>query len=393
MVSETRLVVEAGEHDRRLCPASVCVAWDYDTPCATLKDAETGRTVPCQLSRCGTGLALTFVVDSLPAGRSKTYLATPIELPEECSARSGVQVTDRVDAGRVDVMVNGSLFTAYHYGAQWVRPFLHPVIGPGGTPVTRAWPIVEDAPGETHDHPHHKSIWVAYGDCDGVDNWSEEEGCGRQVHREFIHLESGPVRGRICARIDWCNNALRKQFEEIRDIKTYCLPGGVRLLDVSVSLHMTQRAVTFRDTKEGGLLSVRVATSMDASNGGRIQNGYGGINEEETWGKSAPWCDYSGVVEGKQVGIAVFDHEENPRYPTGWHVRNYGLMTANCFAWSYYRPHVGERGDMRFAKGSTTTWRYRVYIHKGDARTGGVAARFLDFAAPPKVHAYDGPED
>jgi hypothetical protein len=148
---------------------------------------------------------------------------------------------------------------------------------------------------------------------------------------------------------------------------------------------MTERRVVFRDTKEGGLLSIRVATELDVPRTGKITNGYGGIDEDETWGKSAPWCDYSGEVDGTKVGIAVLDHETNPRYPTGWHVRNYGLMTANCFAWSYYRPEAKVKGNMEFAKGSTSTWRYRLYIHKGDAKQGRVAERFMDFIAPPKV--------
>jgi len=32
---------------------------------------------------------------------------------------------------------------------------------------------------------------------------------------------------------------------------------------------------------------------------------------------------------GKTVGIAVFDHPSNPRHPTTWHVRDYGLFAAN----------------------------------------------------------------
>ena len=60
-------------------------------------------------------------------------------------------------------------------------------------------------------------------------------------------------------------------------------------------------------------------------------------------------------------------------------------MTANCFAWKYYRPEAKVKGDMHFKKGSTTSWLYRVYIHNGDAAKGNVRERFLDFAAPPAV--------
>jgi len=285
----------------------------------------------------------------------------------------------------VNVHILGQIFTAYHYGQQWVRPFLYPVIGPSGVQVTRNWPLRTDVKGEHRDHVHHKSIWVAYGDCSGVDNWLEEPGHGWQYHRRFSRLESGPVFGCLVAQNDWCRADGRKQFEEERVLRFFALPGGLRLFDLEVNFRMTQGPVTFRDTKEGGLVSVRVASAMDVRNGGRIENGFGGIDEGETWGKPAPWCDYSGVVNGTHVGIAVFDHADNPRYPTKWHVRNYGLMTANCFAWSHYNPGAGLRGDMTFKKGQKTTWKYRLYVHRDDARRGRVSERYLDYFSPPAV--------
>jgi len=235
------------------------------------------------------------------------------------------------------------------------------------------------------DHPHHKSLWVAYGECGTVDNWSEDAGHGFQRHRSFTDQSWGPVFGRLAAKTDWCTNSERKQFEELRALTFYAVSGGDYLMDLSVTFRMTQGGVTFRDTKEGGLLSVRMNSAMEVDHGGRIENAYGGINEEETWGRKSPWCDYSGTIEDHSVGVAVMDHMDNPRYPTEWHVRNYGLMTANCFGWKYYRPNSKQRGDMTFRKGSTTTWRYRVFLHKGDARRGRVAERYIDFVFPPRV--------
>ena len=287
--------------------------------------------------------------------------------------------------GRLDVVLSGKRFTSYHYGAKWVRPFLHPIAGPYGTRVTRNWPMDRSVPGETHDHHHHKSLWVAHGKCDDVNNWNEEAGHGYQRHRSFLSVVSGPVYGEFKAKLDWCDAKDRKRFEETRHMRFYAVSGGEGLFDVCVSFHMTDKQVVFRDTKEGGLLSVRVASAMDVTRGGRIENAYGGVNENETWGKNAPWCDYSGMVDGRHVGIAVLDHETNPRYPTGWHVRNYGLMTANCFAWSHYRPEAKVKGDMAFPKNSTTSWRYRIYVHKGDAAKGKVRNRFIDYIAPPSV--------
>ncbi|MBP8129899.1 MAG: PmoA family protein [Candidatus Hydrogenedentes bacterium] len=353
-----------------------------DCPHVQLQDARTKRLIPCQVSPIGKETLLSWLVDKLAAGDTQLLKASTVK---EAPERPRVALLERLQDHCVDVVVCGKPFTTYHYGAQWVRPFLHPVLGPGDTPVTRTWPIEDHVRDEDRDHAHHKSIWVAYGACGRVDNWSEDPGHGYQRHRAFQRLISGPVYAELAARIDWCDNRDRKQFEELRSFRFYGLPGGVRLFDVQVRFRMSQGPVVFHDTKEGGLLAVRMASALSGDRGGRIENGYGGVTEAETWGKKAPWCDYSGTIAGRRVGVAVMDHESNPRYPTEWHVRSYGLMTANCFAWKHYNPDGKIKGDMSFPKGATRTWRYRVYIHTGDAAQGRVRGRFLDFVAPPRV--------
>ncbi len=380
MARAVSFTVKAGPHTRTHCPVSVCGIVGSDESPVALKDLQSGKLVPCQEAYTRTGTELVWLADGVKAMSAKKYTEV-----RKAGRTRGVEIVDNPKTGCADIFIGGSLFTSYHYANKWVRPFLHPVIGPKGVHVTRDWPIERPAPKDKHDHRHHRSIWVAYGECDEVDNWLETKGHGWQRHQGFKELTSGPVFGQIVAQIEWCAGSGEKQFEETRTLRFYATPPDFRLFDLTVSFHMGEKTVTFRDTKEGGLISVRVATALDVDRGGRIENGYGGIDEAETWGKRAPWCDYSGTINGLPVGIAVLDHEENPRYPTWWHVRNYGLMTANCFAWSYYRPGSGLRGDMVFEKGSTTTWKYRVYIHRGDARQGQVADRFHDFNAPPLV--------
>jgi hypothetical protein len=50
-----------------------------------------------------------------------------------------------------------------------------------------------DAASAGTDHLHHKSLFVAWGDVNGSDNWSEGAGHGRQEHQAFAALVSGPV--------------------------------------------------------------------------------------------------------------------------------------------------------------------------------------------------------
>jgi hypothetical protein len=376
-----RLLVEAGLHDRLWCPVEVTLEAEGATT-ARLLDASGQREVPVQVEAMGEGrVRLSWLVDRLERHRTQVYT---VEWGKEGEATGWPVTLHEVEGERVEVRIGGRDFTAYHYGSRWARPFLFPVIGPFGDPVTRAYPI-EEVPGETRDHPHHKSIWVAHGDVNGVDNWSEERGHGYTRHRTFVRRQEGPIYGELVAENDWTDAEGRRILTERRRFRFYGTPAGVRLMEVEVVFTATEGDVLFGDTKEGGILSVRVATSMDVKQGGRIENAAGGINEGETWGRPAHWCDYSGPVNGNWVGIAILDHPSSFRHPTHWHVRDYGLMTANCFGYSYFYGEPHRRGDHRLAAGESLRFLYRLYIHPGDARAGGVEGQYHNFAHPPQV--------
>ena len=56
-------------------------------------------------------------------------------------------------------------------------------------------------------------------------------------------------------------------------------------------------------------------------------------------------------------GICLMDHVENPRHPTFWHVRDYGLMTANCFGRHHFIGNPDDRWELVIPAGESRTWR------------------------------------
>ena len=124
---------------------------------------------------------------------------------------------------------------------------------------------------------------------------------------------------------------------------------------------------------------------MKGKSAGVITTATGERGEAEAWGKRAAWCDYSGLVEGDLVGVAIFDHPTNFRHPTYWHVRDYGLMTANPFGLSHFLGDPERDGSLVVPAGDELTFRYRLYCHGGDARGGYVAEQYLNFAFPPQL--------
>src|SRR6266536_6018548 len=106
-------------------------------------------------------------------------------------------------------------------------------------------------------------------------------------------------------------------------------------------------------------MAVRLAETMKGKAGrGHIINS-AGVREDDTWGKRAEWCDYYGPVDGKTVGVAILDDPRNPRHPTSWHVRDYGLFAANPFGLhDFDASQPPKAGDYTLPAGGTVTFRY-----------------------------------
>ena len=66
----------------------------------------------------------------------------------------------------------------------------------------------------------------------------------------------------------------------------------------------------------------------------------------------------------------------NPRHPTTWHVRDYGLFAANPFGLHDFEKKPSGAGDLTIPAGQSTTFRYRVYLHEGDETQAKVAEHY-----------------
>jgi hypothetical protein len=138
----------------------------------------------------------------------------------------------------------------------------------------------------------------------------------------------------------------------------------MRVLDVDFTLTAKQ-PTHFADTKEG-FFAIRIADSMTEKKGGVMTNSEGAQTEKNVWGKPAKWVDYDGPVDGKKIGIAMFDHPGNLRHPERWHARAYGLFAVNPFGLKDFERGTTEKGGYDMKAGDKLRFRYRVVIHPGD---------------------------
>jgi hypothetical protein len=292
----------------------------------------------------------------------------------------GVQITQLDDRLRVDI--SGQLFTEYFF-KDVPRPYCYPLIGPGELPMTRDYPM-KSPPGEEHDHKHHRSLWFAHGLINGVDFWSEDKDFGKTVHEGFSEIASGRDSGVIRSSNKWVTVEGKVVCTDDRAVRFYTPANpNERMLDFEITIHASHGQVTFGDTKEG-MMAVRLAETMrlkhkSGPGKGHIINS-AGVRDDDTWGKRADWCDYYGPVQDKIVGLAIFDHPKNPRHPTWWHVRDYGLFAANPFgAHDFEKKSDKTAGNLVLAAGDNVTFKYRFYLHEGDEKQAKVANKYADY--------------
>ena len=299
---------------------------------------------------------------------------------------SAVQSVELKDSGgKIAVALGGEKFTEYRYKGP-ARPVLYPIIGPGGVTMTRNYPILKGVKGEAADHPHHTSLWYAHGSVNGHDFWAAGKGKGRIVQLGAVKTASDKARGAITTRNKWVSADGKTQCTDERTIAFAAVKGG-RAIDYQITIKASNGDVTFGDTKEG-TMAIRTNPVLRLDNDPRrgVTGARGkcvnseGVKGKAIWGKRAKWVDYWAPVDGKTVGVAIFDHPSNPRHPTWWHARAYGLVAANPFGVHNFERKPAGTGNMKIKAGQSVTFRYRFIFHEGDAKEAKIAERYKTYA-------------
>ncbi len=259
------------------------------------------------------------------------------------------------------------------------KPIVYPLVGPGGTLMTRDYPMQSAPQGGTTDHPHHRSLWLTHGEVNNVDFWLEGKQGGQIVHREITQQETSTDSATLGTVADWVTPAGEKLLTEER---TMIVRGeqSQRQIEFRIKLTATAPSVHFGDTKEGSF-GLRVPDSMavDTKAGGVILNEHG-ERDDAAWGKRSRWVDYSGPVNGKTVGMTLFDHPSSYGHPCRWHVRTYGLFAANPFGQYHFiggQPSPG----LTLKQGETLDLRYLLWLHEGHADTKKIEGVWKEFAS------------
>jgi hypothetical protein len=269
---------------------------------------------------------------------------------------------------QVSFQRDGKEIARYHFGPALDRPFVFPVIGPSGRPLTRM--------GHPHDpesHAHHNSVWVSHNSVNGTDFWSNGR-AGRIVHQRIERLDDGPDSAAVISHNNWVTKDGKVLLRERRQTAVHALPNDEFFLIVDLELSAEGADVTLGKTPFG-FFAVRMAKTLGVHDGaGTIRNSEGGVDEKGVFWKRAKWMDYSGAVaDGVVEGITLLDHPSNPNHPSIFHVRDDGWMGASL---TQDAPRVIKLGE-------PLKLRYGLWVHAGLPDAKAIEAKWAEFARMP----------
>lgn len=362
-----------------------------------------------KISKCISGL---FFISSLVAcngGHQEKEASANVNRASEEEAKT-IKLLRNDEEKKVEVLVNGELFTAYLYPETIEKPVLYPLTTAKGTVVTRGFPL-EARPGERVDHPHHVGLWFNYGDVNGLDFWNNSDAIpeekksayGSILHKEINHIGSGKGKGELEVTMEWLDPQGKALLRENTTF-IFRAEGEKRMIDRITTLTALDKDVSMKDNKEG-VLGIRVArelehpsdkaeiftdasgkpTAVPSMNNEGVSGMYRsseGIEGHDAWGTRAKWMNLSGEIKGEKVSLAILDHPDNVGYPTYWHARGYGLYAANPLG---QKEMSGGKEALNFklSAGSSVTFKHRIIIYSGpEASDERINEDFEQFSRP-----------
>jgi hypothetical protein len=247
-----------------------------------------------------------------------------------------------------------------------------------------------DAP---DDHPWHHALWCTIKFVDDVNFWEELGDVGRldqDQPPQVARLDGGAERATSTLR--WVRPDDDVAVDEHLVLTHHPVDGGTHALDWDVTLTPVASAHTGRPdtvfdrtpfTTWGGYGGLTLRGRPDWHDTSlRLPDGE---PRQRVLGDPAPWCALEGplAAEGADarrddpvVGVAVFDHPANPRFPTPW----YASTRADTYGdegWSNFCNAAFLWDDaLRVPAGEQLRLRHRVLAYDGRRDADHLAAEW-----------------
>lgn len=265
-----------------------------------------------------------------------------------------VEFKNKEQDKKVEVFVDGKLFTAYIYPDNMEKQSLYPIISASGKTITRGFPL-DPRPFERIDHPHHVGLWFNFGNVNDLDFWNNSYAIKAEEKPKYGSVKfkkivsENPKTGELVTASDWVdfkNNVLLNEESSF----VFSGTSTQRTIERTTKLTAVQQ-VTFNENKEG-LLGMRVdrafeepatkaekfldakgiETEVPVMNNVGVNGVYRnaeGVKGGDVWSKRSPWVALRANKDGEVITIVILDNPKNPNYPAWSHARGYGLFAIN----------------------------------------------------------------
>ncbi len=273
-------------------------------------------------------------------------------------AQDGINVNQQPTA--ITILWGKEPLLRYQTAPNPGKPYVHSLFSPAGVNVLR------DSPA---DHKHHHGLMFAVA-VDGVDFWSENPQCGKQMDcgaRPEARGGRTPVKklddltaGIVIQELEWTAPGGKVLLNETRTVQAGRLPDGPATLVVwraKLEPPQGKESVKLSGSPYFGL-GMRFVESMDR--GGRFFNADGKTAVAGTNNVRSDWCAYAASADGKPVTVAMFDLPGNPRHPATWFTMDQGFAYVAATMNLNKEPLV-------IASGKPLELRYAVAVWDGAA--------------------------
>ena len=278
----------------------------------------------------------------------------------------------------VEVSEAGRLVLVYNYtpvsppaSVSGLTPrscYIHPLYGLDGDVLTEDWPA---------DHYHHRGVFWAWPWCQvggkRMDLWLSRD--AHQCFEKWITRSAQEEQAVLEVENSWRFDSDPKVplvRERIR-ITIYRADSVGRPIDFDIKLtNLTDGPVVLQGQQDSSKGYGGFCFRADAKRQPLVFTSALGVQSEDAFELGSPWLDLSSAncSGGGFSGVAIFQHPGNPGFPhKGWLVRHYGFLGAS---W----PHTAA---YEISPHNMLQLRYRLYVHRGNAEEGQVAARFSAF--------------
>lgn len=332
-----------------------------------------------------------FTADLIAAQRSSAFRVR--EIPEQ---------------KKISVYRGETLVTEYLYPDSLFKPVLHPFQTLSGISVTRNYPLKIIA-GERADHPHQVGVFFTHESVNRYDFWNlstavpqnERYRYGRIVHTRTVCAQGLTDRATLITTSVWKSYDHRQSLLEEMTTHVFYDNDGMLQYDRTTELRALQPA-RFEDMKDA-LLGIRVARQLELPTESadpfveadfsiskpRIDNAgvtgnflsSDGIQGESVWGKRSPWLALFGQLQAKKISFVIFDHPDNPNYPTYWHARGYGLVAANPLGTTFFTGGQSQT-HLQLRPGQRVVFRYRIMLAEHTLPAREIKRQFQQYILP-----------